>query len=420
MRNPAGERLFQTALTTTAQVVSDMDDRVGCSSNRFARDGRLASMVRTCLALLAPILCLLSTLSPAKADPIFAISGDGRMFYYRFSGMADGSNTWAVEQRVIGTGWNGFSQVLSGGSGAVYGITPDGRMLFYRFDGMADGSNTWAVEQRVIGTGWHGFSRVFAGDRGTIYGVTPDGRMLFYRFAGLADGANRWAVEQKVIGTGWNGFTHVFAGTGGTIYAITPDGRMLFYRFAGMADGANRWAVEQKVIGTGWNAFRQVFAGENGALYGITPDGQMLFYRFAGMLDGANRWDVEQKVIGVGWQFPHIANSGGPVAGSGAPPVSQPPRPGTATPSRPGVSPQPARNNERCRDYARRARDDFALATGNPRCARMLPREPAGRWHNDFNVHYDWCARSDRGSVTAEGNQRFNLLRNCGASSRID
>jgi hypothetical protein len=200
------------------------------------------------------------------------------------------------------------------------------------------------------------------------------------------------------------------------IYAIAADGRMFYYRFEGMLDGSNRWAVEQSAIGTGWNGFRQVLAGDRATIYGITPDGQMLFYRFAGLGDGANRWAVEQKPIGVGWSFADIANAGGPMVGTPRP--AQPPGPAAST--QPPQATQPVRNIERCLDYARRARDDFALATGRPRCAGMLGSEPRGRWHNDFNVHYDWCARSDRGVVASEGNQRFSLLRGCGASSGID
>jgi hypothetical protein len=50
---------------------------------------------------------------------------------------------------------------------------------------MADGSNRWAVEQKVIGSGWQGFNRVFSGDNGAIYVIQPDGRLMFYRFAGM-------------------------------------------------------------------------------------------------------------------------------------------------------------------------------------------------------------------------------------------
>ena len=105
---------------------------------------------------------------------------------------------------------------------SIYAIRPDGQMLFYRYAGMADGSNRWSVEQKVIGTGWQGFARVFAGDNGAIYAIQPDGQMLFYRYAGMADGSNRWAVEQKVIGTGWGFRLVTGGGTGSAAGAPTP------------------------------------------------------------------------------------------------------------------------------------------------------------------------------------------------------
>lgn len=85
---------------------------------------------------------------------------------------------------------------------AIYGISAAGEMMFYRHAGTADGANTWAVEQKKTGIGWNGFRLVAAGRDGALYGIQPNGDMLFYRFAGLANGANVWAVEQKTIGTG--------------------------------------------------------------------------------------------------------------------------------------------------------------------------------------------------------------------------
>jgi hypothetical protein len=137
-------------------------------------------------------------------------------------------------------------------------------MVFYRYAGMNDGSFNWAVEQKVIGSGWQSFSHVFAGDNGAIYAIKPDGQMLFYRYAGMHDGSFNWAVEQKVIGSGWQGFSQVFAGDNGAIYGIKPDGQMVFYRYAGMNDGAFNWAVEQKAIGSGWS-FSQIAVGGSAA-----------------------------------------------------------------------------------------------------------------------------------------------------------
>jgi hypothetical protein len=76
-------------------------------------------------------------------------------------------------------------------------------MLYYRFTGMKDGSRTWAVSARKIGNGWN-FKQVFAGDNGSIYAIKSNGDMLYYRFAGMKDGSRTWAVSARKIGNGWN------------------------------------------------------------------------------------------------------------------------------------------------------------------------------------------------------------------------
>ena len=101
-------------------------------------------------------------------------------------------------------------EVATAGDGAIYAIQPNGDMLFYLYTGMADGSNTWAVQQKKIGEGWN-FKQVIAGSDGAIYAIQPNGDMLFYRYTGMADGSSTWAVQQKKIGNGWN-FRQVAAG----------------------------------------------------------------------------------------------------------------------------------------------------------------------------------------------------------------
>jgi len=344
----------------------------------------------------------------ATASSIYAIRPNGEMVYYRYAGVADGSVKWAVEQKVIGSGWQGLEHVLAGDNGAIYAIRPDGQMLFYRYAGMADGSFKWAVEQKVIGSGWQGFKHVLAGDNGAIYAIRPDGQMLFYRYAGMADGSFKWAVEQKVIGSGWQGFEHVVGGYNGAIYGIQRDGQMLFYRYAGMADGSFKWAVEQKVIGSGWQDFSTVAAGDNGAIYAIRPDGQMLFYRYAGMADGSLKWAVEQKVIGSGWAFRQVIVGGGlRTAAAPLPPSISP------APSAPSVQ-RVQRTNPRCAQYARSAITDFQLADRLPKCAKPMKRDNPGRWHAQFEKHYDWCMTVSQAALKSEADQRNKLLMNCG------
>jgi hypothetical protein len=46
------------------------------------------------------------------------------MLFYRYAGMADGSFNWAVEQKVIGTGWNVSVVAAGGAAGAVVAPAP--------------------------------------------------------------------------------------------------------------------------------------------------------------------------------------------------------------------------------------------------------------------------------------------------------
>src|SRR5204863_37150 len=121
-----------------------------CGRSRLAI---LAYVIRTVLVV-AALLAAPGLAPGARADAIYAIRPDGQMLFYRYAGMQDGSFNWAVEQKVIGSGWQGFSHVFAGANGAIYAIKPDGQMLFYRYAGMHDGSFNWAVEQKVIGSGW--------------------------------------------------------------------------------------------------------------------------------------------------------------------------------------------------------------------------------------------------------------------------
>jgi len=88
---------------------------------------------------------------------------------------------------------------------------PNGDLLAYKHTGTADGSASWAYQQKKVGNGWNGFQRVFAGSNGVIYGIQPNGDLLAYKHTGTADGSASWAYQQKKVGNGWNGFVNVFA-----------------------------------------------------------------------------------------------------------------------------------------------------------------------------------------------------------------
>ncbi|MBL8551994.1 MAG: PAN domain-containing protein [Hyphomonadaceae bacterium] len=87
---------------------------------------------------------------------------------------------------------------------------------------------------------------------------------------------------------------------------------------------------------------------------------------------------------------------------------SNPPIVGSAAP-RPAQ--QPVRNDGACRQYATGAVRDFEQAQARPRCRIG----PDGRWHADFNAHYDWCVRVSREARSSEYSARDRHLLGCGA-----
>ncbi|MBN3905817.1 MAG: hypothetical protein HWQ35_04295 [Nostoc sp. NMS1] len=51
----------------------------------------------------------------AATGVIYAVKPDGTLEWYRHKGWQDGSNDWAVDVKVIGSGWNSYTQIFSGG-----------------------------------------------------------------------------------------------------------------------------------------------------------------------------------------------------------------------------------------------------------------------------------------------------------------
>jgi len=108
----------------------------------------------------------------------------------------------------VGSGWNAFKSVFSGGDGVIYALKEDGTLLWYRHTGWADGSFAWEGP-RVVGSGWAAFRNVFAGgDDGIVYAVRTDGALLWYKHRGLATGTFDWEGP-RTVGTGWS-FRDVF------------------------------------------------------------------------------------------------------------------------------------------------------------------------------------------------------------------
>jgi hypothetical protein len=213
---------------------------------------------------------------------------------------------------LVGTGFNGFKQVIPGGLTSIYGLKADGSLVWYGHDGASDGSVRWR-KPVAVGTGWNSFTRIFGGGDGILYGIGSDGALRWYRqsWADAAQSQPVW-VGPKVVGTGWHQFSQVFSAGQGVIYALLPDGRLLWYRHTGYADGSSAWQGP-KEIGHGWQNFREIFSPGRGDVYATTQQGQLLWYRHAGYLTGEASWQGP-VVIGGDWgkvaqAFPEIWNT---------------------------------------------------------------------------------------------------------------
>jgi hypothetical protein len=189
---------------------------------------------------------------------------DGALLMYRGNG-AGGFVTGMGEP--VGSGWGPFTALLAPGDFSgdgkpdVLARHPDGALLMYRGNG-AGGWVTGAGEQ--IGSGWQSFTAVlsggdFSGDgKPDVLARQPDGALLMYR----GNGAGGWVTGAgEQIGSGWQGFTALaaggdFSGDGKPdVLARQPDGALLLYR----GNGASGWVTGVgEEIGSGWGSLAYV------------------------------------------------------------------------------------------------------------------------------------------------------------------
>ena len=155
---------------------------------------------------------------------------------------------------------------------------PDGSLWLY------SGTGAGTVRAgRQIGSGWHGYTTVlspgdFTGDgRRDIIAAKSTGALYLHTGNGLGG-----LSAAKVIGSGWQGFNLItspgdFTGDGKTdLIARTPAGKL--YLYAG--NGTGGFAAPGKVIGSGWQMFNTItspgdFTGDGKTdLIARTPAGQ--------------------------------------------------------------------------------------------------------------------------------------------------
>lgn len=208
----------------------------------------------------------------AGSGSVYGIESNGDLMWYRHDSSSTCGQAWTGRVKV-GNGWNfkqvfGMTSTESDGGGVIYAIGTDGVLHWYRHYCYANGGSTggcWASNGgTVVGTGWQGFRQVFSGGNGVIYGIQQDGTLLWYRHKAYKTGgglAGDWEGPYRV-GTGWQSFTNVFAGgSDGVIYAVQSDGSLRWYRHLAVSTGGGAvtdW-TGPNTVGSGWNSFRTAF-----------------------------------------------------------------------------------------------------------------------------------------------------------------
>lgn len=288
------------------------------STHTLSRSGISATFAKLILLFTFATLFLASGAAAQSGGDrkgiIYGVSGNGDLVWHRHDGRLDGSFTWAYGNaegnKIVGHGWNAFSQLFSGGDGVIYALSPNGNLNWYRHEGRWDGSFEWfRADAAVVGTGWNAYSNLFSGGDGIVYGVLSNGDLVWHRHEGRTDGTFRWTygsagAGNKVVGHGWNAFKHLIAGANGVIYGVTYQGEVLWYRHEGRTDGGFRWAQGSgNVIATGWNKYTKVFAGSDGVIYGLMENGNLIWQRHDGVADGSNRWTYRSDggIVATGW-----------------------------------------------------------------------------------------------------------------------
>jgi SpoIID/LytB domain protein len=192
-----------------------------------------------------------------KAD-VVAQTGLGELRLYA----GNGASGWK-SATTIGTGFQGFSKVLTAGTwdsdavSDVLGQRPDGGLWLY--PGTAAGP---LAAGRQIGAGWGMYNLVFpVGDfngdgYSDLMARAPDGTLVLY--TGNGSGGFKSATR---IGADWNIFTSVFSpgdfdGDGKTdVLARTSTG--LLYLYPG--NGSGGW-LQPRLVGQGWNIFSTIMS----------------------------------------------------------------------------------------------------------------------------------------------------------------
>lgn len=232
---------------------------------------------------------------------VVARTGDLRMY------LGNGASGWS-SMRVIGTGFGGFSKVLTGGTwngdklSDVIAQRRDGTLWLY--PGTADGRLS---QGRQIGTHWGAYNLLFpVGDfngdgRSDLMARAANGTLTLFP----GNGSGGFLASARRIGSGWGSYTSVFSPGDFTgdrksdVIARTPGG--LLYLYPG--NGSGGW-LPRRLIGQGWNSFSTItspgdFNGDGKSdLLGRGRDGTLRMYAGAG-----NGGFLRGQAVGTGWNI---------------------------------------------------------------------------------------------------------------------
>jgi hypothetical protein len=113
---------------------------------------------------------------------VYGVLPDGQLHWYRHDGATtgEGVETW-VHHADIASGFESYSKVFSHSDGVIYGIRADGVLERRVHNGYRTGAPDWSPIE-PIGTGWNGFHEVIAGPDGVLLAFTHDRRVLWYRY----------------------------------------------------------------------------------------------------------------------------------------------------------------------------------------------------------------------------------------------
>lgn len=248
---------------------------------------------------------------------LYAVDSHGSVVQHvdrPIGGNGDAAERALERMGTVASGWRDVADVLPAWVGdtmgansfAMFLLMSDGTLRWVRQDGFTEASGRWA-EPVNVGSGWDRYARVFSGGDGIVYAVTHEGALLWFSYVDvpMARTPPRWTGPLEV-GTGWNEFVHVFSGGEGIVYAVRRDGTLLWYRHVTYATGVEplparidpdarektRTAVWEGpvVVGSGWQQFRAVFSPGNGFIYAMNTNGDLQWYFHAGHRDGTPSW----------------------------------------------------------------------------------------------------------------------------------